>query len=70
MYWAMRIWMLAMELALLPLGGWWLDRQFGTTPWLLLAGVVLGLVIATLDFSQLAKGRGGPPKSRSSRKKD
>ena len=23
--------MLAMELALLPLGGFWLDRQFGTT---------------------------------------
>lgn len=47
--------MLAMELALMPLGGFWLDRQFGTTPWLTFVGVALGLLIASLDFYRLTK---------------
>lgn len=29
---------------LLTLGGWWLDRQFETQPWLLLTGMSLGVV--------------------------
>ena len=47
--------MLAMELALMPLGGFWLDRQFGTTPWLTFVGVALGLLTAGLDFYRLTK---------------
>lgn len=26
--------------------GWWLDKKLGTTPWLLVAGAVLGMVAA------------------------
>ena len=52
--------MLAMELALLPLGGFWLDRQFGTTPWLTFVGVALGLLTAGLDFYRLTKQFGTP----------
>jgi F0F1-type ATP synthase assembly protein I len=26
-------------------GGWWLDRTFGTTPWLTIVGSLLGIVI-------------------------
>jgi F0F1-type ATP synthase assembly protein I len=33
---------LAATLALFTLGGWWLDERFGTSPWLLLLGVLLG----------------------------
>ncbi|MDB4897130.1 MAG: hypothetical protein JWN15_3392 [Firmicutes bacterium] len=25
--------------------GWWLDRRFGTNPWLLLGGIFLGLAV-------------------------
>ena len=54
--------MLAMELALMPLGGFWLDRQFGTTPWLTFVGVALGLLIASLDFYRLTKTQFGTSK--------
>jgi F0F1-type ATP synthase assembly protein I len=65
MYWATRISMLGMEMALLPLGGYWLDRQFGTAPVLVIVGACLGILIASLDFYQLTKTRFG-----SSRKRD
>jgi F0F1-type ATP synthase assembly protein I len=26
------------------LGGWWLDAKCGTTPWLMIAGLAIGLV--------------------------
>jgi F0F1-type ATP synthase assembly protein I len=28
----------------LALGGWWLDRKLGTSPWLLLLGCLIGIV--------------------------
>jgi hypothetical protein len=62
-YWSTRISMLAMELALLPLGGYWLDRQFSTAPWLTLAGAGLGLLIAGMDFYQLTKTQFGSKRS-------
>ena len=37
--------LLAAEL-LLGGGGYYLDRRFGTAPWLLLVGVLLGLVVS------------------------
>ena len=35
---------LGMIFAVLALGGWWLDRRFDTSPWLLLAGCFVGIV--------------------------
>ena len=32
----------ALTAAVFGLLGWWLDGRFGTTPWLLVAGVLLG----------------------------
>jgi uncharacterized membrane protein len=33
----------AAVIAMLGLGGWWLDGKWGTKPWLLIAGVAVGL---------------------------
>ena len=36
-------WQLAGSVALWTLVGWWLDKKTHTTPWLLVAGAVLGM---------------------------
>ncbi len=45
---------LGMRLALVilggSLGGWWLDKHWGTLPWLTLTGTALGLVIGFYWF--------------------
>lgn len=30
--------------------GWWVDSSLGTTPWLMITGVVLGCVIGLIQF--------------------
>jgi F0F1-type ATP synthase assembly protein I len=35
-------------------GGAWLDNQFGTTPWLLIIGILLGVATAGSLFYQIA----------------
>jgi hypothetical protein len=35
---------LGMIFLLLALGGWWLDRKLGTSPWLVLLGCVIAIV--------------------------
>ena len=47
-------------------GGQWLDRRYGTAPWLLLAGVILGAVVGFLNLYRRVvppKGSGGGEKS-------
>jgi len=44
--------------------GWWLDRWLKTSPWLLLGGIVLGMVGAFVSFFRAVmppKGAGGKP---------
>lgn len=36
----------AFTLALFGAAGWWLDEKLGTRPWLLIAGIFLGAVLA------------------------
>jgi F0F1-type ATP synthase assembly protein I len=31
--------------------GWWLDGRYGTTPWFLLAGIMLGSIIGWVDVA-------------------
>lgn len=46
---------------LLPIGvGWWLDQRWGTAPGLTLAGAVLGLVAAGVQFVKEVGGRKKP----------
>jgi ATP synthase protein I len=42
--------------------GFWLDRRYGTKPWLLLAGLILGMVGGFVNFFKLVL----PPKDRGS----
>ncbi len=46
---------LAATLALFTLGGAWLDRRFGLTPWLTIAGAVLGITGAGLTLMRLVQ---------------
>ena len=47
-----------LTLVLLGALGWWLDSRFGTRPWLLVAGVLLGGVLA---FVSLLRSVPRPP---------
>lgn len=49
------------SIAIGAFGGKWLDEKFGTTPWLLLAGVVLGAVAAFRDLYRLARSQASSP---------
>lgn len=35
---------LGLSVALLSLGGWWLDKRWETSPWLLLTGLAIGAI--------------------------
>ena len=34
------------------LAGWWLDKKFATTPWLLVAGSLLGIAVGFVNLIQ------------------
>lgn len=51
----------ALSIALLTGLGWWLDGRWGTTPWLLVAGVVLGVVAGFVNLVR-AVPAAPPPK--------
>lgn len=57
---------IGMQMAI-PTGiGWWLDSMWNTTPWLMIAGVVLGFVAAMIELIQLARdSNSAPARSRS-----
>ena len=43
--------------------GWWLDRWLNTSPYLLLGGILAGLIVAFLGFfSAVLPGKGGKAK--------
>ena len=46
---------IAVGLAAPILLGYWLDEYFGTTPWILLAGCLVGVVNIFIIIFQLAK---------------
>ena len=37
-----------------PLVGWWIDSRWGTTPWVLIGGAVLGFASGMLAILKLA----------------
>ena len=43
------------SIAIGALGGNWLDKKFGTTPWLLVIGLLLGAAAGFRDLWVLAK---------------
>jgi F0F1-type ATP synthase assembly protein I len=46
---------ISLEMALPGAFGYWLDGQWGTKPWLVIIGVVLGFVTGMLHLLQLVK---------------
>lgn len=64
MRWVSQITTISLEMVL-PAGlGYWLDGQWGTDPWLVASGAVLGLIIAMKHLLQIAsesEERNGPP---------
>lgn len=53
MGWVAHITGYAFELAL-PVGvGYWLDTRWGTAPWLLIVGILVGVAVSTLHLIQM-----------------
>ncbi len=60
--WVHQITTIAFEMAL-PAGlGFWLDRRWGTSPWLVVLGACLGFYVAGMSLAQLIKRMTPPPK--------
>ena len=68
-YWVSRITNISLEMVL-PAGlGYWLDRRWGTEPWLLSVGTCLGMFVAMVSLvrlSQQANAKNGSPVSTDS----
>jgi F0F1-type ATP synthase assembly protein I len=59
---------LAASVAGLVALGWWVDRRFGTEPWGVLAGALVGMTAGMYNLVrralEAARGSGGAPGSR------
>jgi F0F1-type ATP synthase assembly protein I len=53
MQWATRITSLAFEMVVPALLGYWGDEKWGTAPWLVITGAVVGMLSAGLHFKQI-----------------
>lgn len=60
--WVHQITTIALEMALPAGAGFWLDRRWGTSPWLTVLGACFGLFVAGTSFVQLIKRLTPPPK--------
>ena len=47
--------MMAGSVAIGALGGGWLDRKWGTEPWLLVVGFFLGMAAGFVELARLVK---------------
>ena len=45
----------AVAVAICLYGGWWLDKKLGTNPWLMIVGLVLGVVVGFNVLYKAAK---------------
>jgi hypothetical protein len=62
MEWVSRITTVALEMVLPGLGGLWLDRRWGTEPYIGLLGFALGMILAfwhLLRMTSSSKYKGG-----------
>lgn len=57
MQWVSQITSVSLMMVLPSLGGWWCDKQFGTEPWLLVAGALLGMTLGMTTLYQLVKSK-------------
>ncbi len=55
MRWSSQVTSIAIELALPAGGGLWLDRKYGTMPWLTIFGALIGGYLAFRGLQQLIR---------------
>jgi F0F1-type ATP synthase assembly protein I len=58
MRWVNQITSISLEMALPAFLGRWLDQRWGTEPWLVAVGAVLGFAVAMVHLLALAKQSG------------
>ena len=67
MQWVHQIFTVSLEMTL-PAGlGCWLDQKWGTSPWLLTCGAVLGFMTAMTHLLQMAKAENARAESKERR---
>jgi F0F1-type ATP synthase assembly protein I len=64
--WVHQITSIALEMALPAGAGYWLDRRWGTSPWLVVLGACLGFVISGMSLAQMVKRLTPPAKPQDS----
>lgn len=62
--WVSQITTVCLEMVLPAWGGHWLDGKWGTSPWLVIIGVVLGFTVGMWHLLALVKPRSGDRSSR------
>ena len=55
MRWAHQVTSIGLELAIPVGGGFWLDQKYGTAPWLMILGALIGAYLAFQGFRQLIR---------------
>lgn len=55
MMWVSHVTTVSTLMALPALGGYWLDAQFNTAPWLVICGAVIGFYLGMSHLLRLAK---------------
>ncbi len=46
---------IAIPIALLGFGGAWLDKKFGTSPWMILLGIAISLLVSSVAVYRKVK---------------
>ncbi len=69
MQWVSQITTVSLEMSL-PAGlGYWLDKQWGAEPWLVIVGAVLGFYVAMTHLMQLVAAEGRAAGNRAAQSK-
>lgn len=55
MQWVTKITTVSLEMSLPAAGGYWLDDRWGTDPWLVIVGAILGFVVGFRHLLQMAE---------------
>lgn len=69
MNWVSQITTIGLEMSLPALGGNWLDNRWGTSPWLVCVGAVIGFALGMWHLMQLARTSSNTP-TRPKQKQD